>query len=96
MPTLHVAGTPPFALTIARPVRILSAGNHHPVLCEVASVCTPVCTSDEERAMEALIVEAELAGRRTVADALARRLEELRAKVADVVDLSAYRPPRSR
>jgi hypothetical protein len=41
--------------------------------------------------LEARIVEAELAGRRTVADALARRLEKLRAAPDNVVDLQAVR-----
>ena len=41
MATLHVAGTPPVPLTIARPVRILNAGNHHPVLCEMEGADGP-------------------------------------------------------
>jgi len=38
---LHVAGTPPLTLTIARPVRVLSAGNHHPLLCEMEDETGP-------------------------------------------------------
>jgi hypothetical protein len=50
---------------------------------------------DAEEDLERLIVEAELAGRRTVADALACRLDELRARdrVASV-DLSEERRRR--
>jgi hypothetical protein len=49
-------------------------------------------SADEEERLERLIVEAELRGRRTVADALARRLDALRAeRSTDVVSLSAAR-----
>ena len=43
-----------------------------------ASICTSVCTPLDEADLERRIVDAELAGRVTVADALAKHLEKLR------------------
>jgi hypothetical protein len=37
----HKAGTPPITLRIGRPVRTLSAGNHHPLLCQMESAAGP-------------------------------------------------------
>jgi hypothetical protein len=52
-------------------------------------------TDDVEEDLERLIVEAELAGRRIVADALACRLDELRARDSvAIVDLSEERRRR--
>jgi hypothetical protein len=45
---------------------------------EPATVCTYVCTPLDEVELERRIADAELAGRTTVADALARCLERLR------------------
>ena len=39
---LHSAGVPPDELTIARAIRVLSAGNHHPLLCEMEDRHGPV------------------------------------------------------
>ena len=55
-------------------------------------VCTSVCTPPSIEEIERRIVEAELAGRRTVADALACRLDALRARDSvAIVDLSEER-----
>jgi hypothetical protein len=37
----HTAGRPPRLLTIARPLRIQSGGNHHPLLCEMEDESGP-------------------------------------------------------
>lgn len=38
---LHSAGTAPVELRLARPVRVLSAGNHHPLLCQMEDTGGP-------------------------------------------------------
>jgi hypothetical protein len=38
---LHEGGSPPVDLRISRPVQVLSAGNHHPVLCEMEDATGP-------------------------------------------------------
>jgi hypothetical protein len=55
-------------------------------------------TGGVDEDIERLIVEAELAGRRTVADALARQLETRRAGRAagNVISLKAVRSPKGR
>lgn len=66
----HVAGRQPEMLSIVRPVRILSAGNHHPLLCEMSDAsgaigqwvvkpCIVVSRSTERSTFATL---AELAG----------------------------------
>jgi hypothetical protein len=50
-----------------------------------AAVCTSVCTTPEERELEHRIVAAELDGRKTVADVLARELDNFRGRRPDIV-----------
>jgi hypothetical protein len=67
---MHVAGAPPTSLTLARAIRVLSAGNHHPLLCEMEGLRGPaglwvvkpcvVLSCATDRAESAIL--AELAG----------------------------------
>jgi hypothetical protein len=68
--TFHVRGRAPAILSFGHVIRILSAGSHHPLLCELADgngdtglwVVKPQCVVSKSVGRQELIVLAELAG----------------------------------